>query len=100
MLMTNQIKSNQGLRIPLYMQFRIDTYYQLIVISDNIESTSDNAVWQMILQLGQINEIICAPAISSGQIALLIRKYLDSYLKLLKFFIPWWEVQCRTPVHQ
>lgn len=41
-----------------------------------IKDPCDNEVWQLILQLREIVELVCAPAITAGQVA-----YLKSSLK-------------------
>lgn len=50
-----------------------------VLIGDKIKSPAENEVWQLVLQLRQIVELICAPAISAGQIAYL-EVLIDEYL--------------------
>lgn len=52
-----------------------------VLIGDKIHSPVENEVWQLVLQLRQIVELICAPAITRGQIAylkVLIEEYIVS----------------------
>lgn len=50
-----------------------------VLIGDKIKSPGDNVVWQLILQLREIVELVCAPTISTGQAAYL-RVLIDEYL--------------------
>lgn len=50
-----------------------------VLIGDKISNSADNDVWQPILQLQQMVEFICAPDISSGQIAYLKEMIEDLY---------------------
>ncbi len=45
-----------------------------LFVGDRIKDPSENEVWQLILQLRDIVELVCAPAITTGQVA---------YLKIL-----------------
>ncbi len=49
------------------------------LIGDKIVNPSENETWQLILQLREIVELVCAPAVSTGQIAYL-RVLIDEYL--------------------
>lgn len=52
-----------------------------VLIGDKMVNTVDSEVWQLILQLREIVDLITAPAISTGQVAylgVLIEEYLDS----------------------
>ncbi|KAL2083090.1 hypothetical protein ACEWY4_020863 [Coilia grayii] len=49
------------------------------LIGDKIKNPGDNKVWQLVLQLREVVDLICAPAISNGQIAYL-RVLIDEYL--------------------
>lgn len=42
-----------------------------LLTGDKIKSPGDSEVWQLILQLREIVELVCAPKISSGQVAYL-----------------------------
>jgi len=51
------------------------------LIGDKIKNPSENETWQLVLQPGEIVELICAPAISADQIAYLqviINEYLHT----------------------
>lgn len=50
-----------------------------VLIGDYIKNPGDNTVWQLVLQLREVVDLICAPAISNGQIAYL-RVLIDEYL--------------------
>lgn len=50
-----------------------------ILIGDKIKHPGNNEIWQLVLQLGEVVDLICAPAISIGQIAYL-RVLIDEYL--------------------
>ncbi len=50
-----------------------------LLIGEKIQSPSENKVWQLVLQLQEMVSLICAPAISAGQIAYL-RVLIDEYL--------------------
>lgn len=58
-----------------------------LLIGDKIENPVDNEVWQLILQLRQIVELICAPAISTGQVAYL-KVLIEEYLQCRKETFP------------
>ncbi len=58
-----------------------------VLIGDKIENPGDNEIWQLALQLREIVELICAPAISTGQIAYL-RVIIDEYLHCRKQAFP------------
>jgi len=50
-----------------------------VLIGDKVKNPGDNKVWQLVLQLREVVDLICAPAISNGQIAYL-RVLIDEYL--------------------
>lgn len=50
-----------------------------MLIGERIESPSENATWQLILKLRELVSLICAPAISAGQVAYL-KVLIDDYL--------------------
>lgn len=50
-----------------------------ILIGDKIKNPADNEIWQLVLQLREVVDLIYAPAISIGQIAYL-RVLIDEYL--------------------
>lgn len=58
-----------------------------MLIGDKIESPGENEVWQLILLLREIVALVCAPAISSGQIGYL-RVLIDEYLYFRKHIFP------------
>lgn len=58
-----------------------------VLIGDKIENPGDNDIWQLVLQLREIVELICSPAISTGQIAYL-RVIIDEYLHCRKQAFP------------
>lgn len=58
-----------------------------VLIGEKIESPGENQVWQLVLQLREMVSLICAPAISSGQIAYL-RVLIDEYLCFRKQAFP------------
>lgn len=52
-----------------------------LFVGDRIKDPSENEVWQLILQLREIVELVCAPAITAGQVAylkVLIEEYVFS----------------------
>ncbi len=52
-----------------------------LLIGEKISNPTENEVWQLLLQLRQITELICAPSINVGQIAylsVLIEEYIDT----------------------
>lgn len=50
-----------------------------VLVGNKIESPAEDEVWQLVLQLRDIVEFVCAHAISTGQIAYL-RVLIDDYL--------------------
>lgn len=58
-----------------------------VLIGEKIKSPGDNQTWQLVLQLREIVSLICAPAISAGQIAYL-RVLIDEYLHFRKQAFP------------
>ena len=50
-----------------------------VLIGDKVKNPGDNEVWQLVLLLREVLDLICAPAISNGQIAYL-RVLIDEYL--------------------
>lgn len=58
-----------------------------VLIGEKIESPGENQTWQLILLLREIVSLICAPAISTGQIAYL-RVLIDEYLYFRKQAFP------------
>lgn len=50
-----------------------------LFIGDEIKNPGESEVWQLILQLREIVELVCAPTISTGQVACL-RVLIDEYL--------------------
>ncbi len=58
-----------------------------VLIGDKIRDPADNDVWQLVLQLRQMVEFICAPAISSGQIAYL-KVMIEDYMYFRKKLFP------------
>lgn len=58
-----------------------------VLIGDNIESPDENQVWQLVLLLREIVALVCAPAISTGQIGYL-RVLIDEYLHFRKNVFP------------
>lgn len=58
-----------------------------MLIGEKIKSPGDNQTWQLALQLREIVSLICAPAISAGQIAYL-RVLIDEYLHFRKQAFP------------
>ncbi|KAK0144953.1 hypothetical protein N1851_016149 [Merluccius polli] len=52
-----------------------------------IKDPCDNEVWQLILQLREIVELVCAPAITAGQVAYL-KVIIEEYLYFRKKLIP------------
>lgn len=42
-----------------------------LLVGDRIKDPCNNEVWQLILQLREIVELVCAPAITAGQVAYL-----------------------------
>ena len=42
-----------------------------VLIGDKVKNPGDNKVWQLVLQLREVVDLSCAPAISIGQIAYL-----------------------------
>lgn len=55
-----------------------------LLIGDKIKSPGNSEVWQLILQLREIVELVCAPTISTGQVAylrVLINEYLHSRMQ-------------------
>lgn len=57
-----------------------------VLIGDKIWDPTDN-VWQLVLQLQQLVEFICAPAISAGQIAYL-KVMIEEYMYFRKKLFP------------
>lgn len=56
-----------------------------LLVGDRIKHPYDNEVWQLILQLREIVELVCAPAITAGQVAYLkviIEEYIYDRKKL------------------
>ncbi|KAK2827458.1 hypothetical protein Q7C36_018384 [Tachysurus vachellii] len=56
-----------------------------LFVGDRIKDPSENEVWQLILQLREIVELVCAPAITTGQVAylkVLIEEYVCSRQRL------------------
>lgn len=51
-----------------------------VLIGDKIKCPEDSVAWQLILQLREIVELVCAPTISTGQVAYL-RVLIDEYLQ-------------------
>ncbi|KAL0148647.1 hypothetical protein M9458_055974, partial [Cirrhinus mrigala] len=52
-----------------------------LLVGEKIANPTENEVWQLILQLRQIAELICAPVITVGQIAylaVLIEEYIET----------------------
>lgn len=52
-----------------------------LLVGEKIVSPTENEVWQLVLQLRQIAELICAPSINIGQIAylsVLIEEYIET----------------------
>lgn len=52
-----------------------------LLVGEKIANPTENEVWQLILQLRQIAELICAPVITVGQIAylaVLIEEYIEA----------------------
>lgn len=58
-----------------------------VLIGDKIKDPGDNEIWQLVLQLREIVELICSPAISTGHIAYL-RVITDEYLHCRKEAFP------------
>lgn len=58
-----------------------------VLIGEKIRSPDHNEVWQLILQLQEIVELICAPAISTGQTGYL-RFLIDEYLYFRQHVFP------------
>ncbi|KAF7640992.1 hypothetical protein LDENG_00001030, partial [Lucifuga dentata] len=58
-----------------------------VLIGDKIHSPLENEVWQLILQLRQIVELICAPAITTDQTAYL-KVLIDEYIVSRKETFP------------
>lgn len=58
-----------------------------VLIGDKIKNPADNDVWQLVLHMRQMVEFICAPAISSGQIAYL-KVMTEDYLYLRAKLFP------------
>jgi len=54
-----------------------------LLIGDKIKSPGESEVWQLILQLREIVELVCAQTISTGQVAYL-RVLIDEYLYIRK----------------
>lgn len=56
-----------------------------LLIGDRIKDPCRNEVWQLILQLREIVELVCAPAVTTGQVAylkVLIEEYICTRQKL------------------
>ena len=58
-----------------------------LYIGDRIKDPVDNKVWQLCLKLREIVELICAPTISQGQIALL-KLLIGEYIHLRSTMFP------------
>lgn len=58
-----------------------------MLIGEKIKSPGGNQTWNLVLQLKEIVSLICAPAISAGQIAYL-RVVIDEYLHFRKQAFP------------
>lgn len=58
-----------------------------LLVGDRIDCPAENEVWQLVLQLRQIVELICAPAITTGQIAYL-RVLIEEYLHIRMLTFP------------
>lgn len=56
-----------------------------LMVGDRIKGPCENEVWQIIWQLREIVELICAPVITEGQVAylkVLIEEYIDNRTRL------------------
>lgn len=58
-----------------------------VLIGDKIQNPMDNDVWQLVLQLRQIVELLCAPKITAGQVAYL-KALIEEYLQCRKEIFP------------